>query len=281
MWVACPFLLIPTRMSEVVIITGASSGLGLATALHMHKNGYVVFGTSRNPEKYEKQFPFPFLFLENADPVSIQSCVESVLNQTGRLDILINNAGVGITGPMEEIDLTDVKDHFEINCFGPMRMIQAVLPQMRKQKKGLIINITSIAADMGLPFRGAYSAAKVALERMSESIRLESHSFGIRICNLAPGDFVSNIAQRRHYAPLDKESPYFEMYKFSLDQINEHVDKGIDPNHIVRTIEEIIKTKKPKVRYKVGAPLQKLSGVLKTLLPSRIFEKLLMNHYKL
>jgi NAD(P)-dependent dehydrogenase (short-subunit alcohol dehydrogenase family) len=116
---------------------------------------------------------------------------------------------------------------------------------------------------------------------MTEALRMETKAFGIRICNLAPGDFVSNIAERRHYAKLKEDSPYYKTYQFSLEQINEHVDKGIDPKEIAQQLETLIHNPNPKVRYKVGAPLQKLSGILKSLLPSRIFEKLLMNHYKL
>lgn len=268
-------------MSKVVLITGASSGLGLTTALYLHEKGHTVFGTCRNPEKYDKQYPFTFLVLENTDPKSIQSCFKSVLDQAGRLDVLVNNAGVGIIGPMEEIKLCDIRKHFEINCFGPLKLTQTVLPQMRQQNEGLIVNITSIAADMGLPFRGPYSAAKVALERMSEAFRMETKAFGIRICNVAPGDFVSNIADRRHYASLNDDSPYYKTYKSSLDQINEHVDNGIDPKKISQKIELLIHNLKPKVRYKVGVPLQKFSGILKKLLPSRIFERIIMNHFKI
>ena len=268
-------------MSKVVLITGASSGLGLTTALHFHQRGYRVFGTSRNPESYQNYHPFPFLTLDNSKPETMTQCITQLLEEAGRLDILINNAGVGITGPVEEIELAAIRQHFEVNCFGPLYLIQKVLPIMRKQKEGLIINITSIAADMGLPFRGPYSAAKGALERMTEALRMEAKAFGIRICNLAPGDFVSNIAERRHYAKLNKKSPYFETYQFSLDQINNHVSEGIDPQQIALKIEALVHEKNPQVRYKIGAPLQKLSGILKSLLPSRIFEKLLMNHYKL
>ena len=269
-------------MSKVVFITGTSSGLGLTTALYLHEKGYKVFGTSRNPSQYQKYYPFTFLTLEITDSKSIKSCIKNVLDQTGgRLDVLINNAGVGITGPIEEIKLSALKQHFEINCFGPLEIIQAVLPKMREQGEGLIINITSIASDFGLPFRGPYSAAKGALERMAEALRMETKSFGIRIFNVAPGDFISNIAERRHYAPLNKNSPYFKTYQFSLGQMNEHVDNGIDSKEIAKKIESLINTLNPKVRYKVGAPLQKLSGILKSLLPSRIFEKILMKHYKL
>jgi NAD(P)-dependent dehydrogenase (short-subunit alcohol dehydrogenase family) len=268
-------------MSKVVLITGASSGLGLTTALYLHQQGFTVFGTSRNPQNYNQKYPFTFLALENTDPSSIENCVASVVKQAKRLDVLINNAGVGITGPVEEIELKAIKKHFEINCFGPLQLIQAVLPHMRKQGSGLIINISSIAADLGLPFRGPYSASKGALERMTEALRMETKNFGVEICSVAPGDFVSNIAERRHYANLSEDSPYYQAYRFSLDQMNEHVDNGIDPKKIAKKIESLIVSRKLKVRYKVGAPLQKLSGTLKSLLPSRIFEKLLMNHYKL
>ena len=268
-------------MSKVVLITGASSGLGLITALYLHEKGHIVFGTSRNPKNYNNKYPFTFLPLENTDSKSIQNCIKLVLSQYGRLNVLINNAGVGITGPMEEIELSDVKHHFEVNCFGPLEIIRTILPQMREQGDGLIINITSIAADMGLPFRGPYSAAKGALERMSEALRMETYAFGIRICNIAPGDFVSNIADRRHYTPLNEGSPYSKSYQFSLDEMNEHVNNGINPKKIAKKIESLIDIQKLKVRYKIGAPLQKISGILKSFLPSRIFEKLLMKHYKL
>ncbi|MDA7711485.1 SDR family oxidoreductase [Flavobacteriaceae bacterium] len=268
-------------MSKVVVITGASSGLGRATAQHLSEQGHRVFGTCRNPSQHQATAGFEMLPLEITDTTSIQSLVQCVREKAQRIDVLINNAGVGITGPQEEITMEAIHQHFKTNCYGPLELIQAVLPHMRQQKTGLIINITSIAADMGLPFRGPYAAAKSALERMSEALRMEVKAFRIEICNLAPGDFVSNIAQGRHHAPLLEDSPYYEPYKTSLEMMNAHVEQGIDPKAIVAKIEAIMEQKNPEVRYKVGAPLQKISGVLKVLLPSRWFEKLLMNHYKL
>ena len=192
-------------MKKVVLITGASSGLGLATALHLHNKGFHVFGTSRNPKKYTDPLPFTILALEITDTDSITNCVSKVLKETQRLDILINNAGVGITGPMEEIQADAVAANFATNCFGPLEMAQAVLPQMRHQKSGLIINVTSIAGVMGLPFRGVYSASKSALSIMSESLGnvccivtrskcANFKSFGIEVCTLAPGDYATDIA---------------------------------------------------------------------------------------
>ena len=268
-------------MAKVVLITGASSGLGLSTALHLNKIGYQVFGTSRNPEKNTITLPFSLIPLEITNSVSIDSCVALVLKKAGRLDVLINNAGVGITGPMEEIDLTAVSENFAINCFGPLQMAQAVLPKMREQSSGLIINITSIAGFMGLPFRGVYSSSKSAFSIMTESLRMEVKSFGIHVCSLAPGDYATDIASRRYHAPVIENSPYQRIYQENLDTMNKHVLDGNPPQEIAIAIAEIIKKGKPAVHYKVGPFMQKLSKILKGILPNRIFEKLIMNHYKL
>jgi short-subunit dehydrogenase len=159
--------------------------------------------------------------------------------------------------------------------------MQCALPQMRLQQNGFILNITSIGASMGLPFRGAYSASKGALALLTEALRMEVNPFGVKMCTLAPGDFVSDIASRRYYAPQKKQSPYEAIYKQSLETIDEHVLSGIAPEIIAQKIERIISLKKPKVHYRVGAPLQKFSVVLKGLLPNRWFEKLIQQFYNL
>jgi NAD(P)-dependent dehydrogenase (short-subunit alcohol dehydrogenase family) len=268
-------------MDKVVLITGASSGLGQATALHLSQLGYRVFGTSRNPKNYKSSNVFELLPLEIKDPNSIIECVNQVIDKAGRLDVLINNAGVGITGPMEEIQIDAIQDNFAINCFGPIRMAQAVLPQMRKQGSGLIIQITSIAGVMGLPFRGVYSASKSAFSIMTESLRMEVKSFGIEVCTLAPGDYATDIASRRYHAPVTENSPYQKTYQHSLDTMDAHVDDGNPPIEIAQAIAALLTKRKLKVHYQVGPFIQKLSKTLKGILPSRIFEKLIMNHYKI
>lgn len=267
-------------MQKVVLISGASSGLGKATALHLSKLGYRVFGTSRNPKKYTEKLPFKLLPLEITDAASINACVTQILKQTDRLDVLINNAGVGITGPMEEIEAQAVRDNFATNCFGPLLLAQAVLPQMRKQASGFILNITSIAAYSGLPFRGVYSASKSAFSILTESLRMEVKGFGIQVCTLAPGDYATDIASRRYHAPVLQNSAY-PKYQEGLETMNEHVAAGNPPIEIAKAIAAILKKKNPKVHYQVGPFMQKLSKTLKKILPSRIFEKLIMNHYKL
>ncbi len=267
-------------MNKVVLITGGSSGIGKSIGEFLHHKGFIVYGTSRNPEKIINSI-FPLLTLDVRNSKSIQSAIANVIASSGRLDILINNAGVGITGPLEEIPTDEIKNNFETNFFGPIEVMKSVLPQMRAQKSGLIINITSIAGYMGLPYRSVYSASKGALELITEALRMEVKSFGIQITNVAPGDFATNIAAGRFHAPLLKGSAYEVPYGNTLKMMNEHVDSGSNPNEMAEAIYAIIQNPNPKIHYKVGAFLQKFSIVLKRILPDKVYEKMLMNHYKL
>lgn len=267
-------------MNKVVLITGGSSGIGKSIGEFLHQKGFVVYGTSRNPERVLHSV-FPLVALDVRDTASIEAAVAKIIATSGKLDIVINNAGVGITGPLEEIPAAEIKNNFEINFFGPIEVMKAVLPQMRKQKSGLIINITSIAGYMGLPYRSVYSASKGALELITEALRMEVKSFGIAITNVAPGDFATNIASGRYHAPLIKGSAYENAYGNTLKTMDEHVDSGSNPNKMAEAVYKIIQTPNPKIHYKVGIFMQKFSIVLKRILPDKVYEKMLMNHYKL
>lgn len=267
-------------MSKVVLITGGSSGIGKSIGEFLHQKGFVVYGTSRNPERVENSV-FPLVPLDVRNTESIKNAVSEVIEKSGRLDIVINNAGVGITGPLEEIPSEEIKNNFETNLFGPIEVMKAVLPQMRIQRSGLIINITSIAGYMGLPYRSVYSASKGALELITEALRMETKSFGVQITNVAPGDFATNIAAGRYHAPVIKGSAYEIPYGNTLKEMDTHVDSGSNPNDMALAIYAIIQNPNPNVHYKVGAFMQKFSIVLKRILPDKMYEKLLMNHYKL
>ncbi|MEZ4802832.1 MAG: SDR family oxidoreductase [Gelidibacter sp.] len=267
-------------MSKVVLITGGSSGIGKSIGEFLTSRGFTVFGTSRNPERYNSS-TFELLKLDVSNSESIQNTIQTVIQKAGRLDVLINNAGAGITGPVEEIPMEEIKRNFETNFFGPINVIKAVLPQMRKQHSGLIINITSIAGYMGLPYRGIYSTSKGALELLTEAMRMEVKEFNIQMTNVAPGDFATNIAAGRYHAPVLDESPYKMPYGNTLKLMDEHVDAGKDPLLMAKAIHNIILTDKPKVHYKVGEFMQKFSIVLKRILPDKVYEKMLQNHYKL
>lgn len=267
-------------MSKVVLITGGSSGIGKAVGEFLHHKGFTVYGTSRNPERITNSI-FPLLQLDVRNPETIQAAVAEIIQKSGRVDLVINNAGVGITGPLEEIPTQEIKNNFETNFFGPIDVMKAVLPQMRSQKSGLIINITSIAGYMGLPYRSVYSASKGALELITEALRMEVKGFGITITNVAPGDFATNIAAGRFHAPLVKGSAYEETYGRTLKMMDEHVTSGSNPTEMANAIFAIIQNPAPKGHYKVGSFLQKFSIVLKRILPDKQYEKMLMKHYKL
>lgn len=267
-------------MSKVVLITGGSSGIGKSIGEFLTEKGYTVFGTSRTPERYT-QSKFALVALDVAKIDTIHTAVKTIIDRTGRIDIVINNAGAGITGPIEEIPDAEIKRNFETNLFGPINVIKAVLPQMRKQNAGLILNVTSIAGYMGLPYRGIYSASKGALELVTEAFRMEIKDFNIQMTNVAPGDFATNIAAGRFHAPIQEQSPYKIPYGNTLKLMDAHVDEGKDPLLMAKAVYKIINTKTPKVHYKVGEFMQKFSIVLKRILPDKVYEKLLLNHYKL
>jgi len=267
-------------MSKVVLITGASSGIGKSVATFLQDKGYKIYGTSRNPRNM-KDFTFELIALDVLNLDTINNAINYIIQKEGRLDVLVNNAGMGITGPVEDTPTEEMRAVFNTNLFGAIDVMKAVLPQMRSQKSGIIINVTSIAGYMGLPFRGLYSASKGALEIVTEAVSMEVQNFGIKAVNIAPGDFATNIAAGRYHTPVFKNSAYKQKYQENLDLMDAHVDYGMDPIEMAKSIYKIINTKKPKLHYKVGNFMQKFSIVLKRILPDRFYERLLMNHYKL
>jgi len=267
-------------MSKVVLITGASSGIGLSVANFLLKKGFVVYGTSRSL-KNKDDYAFNLIALDVLSVETIESAVSLIIEKEGKLDVLVNNAGMGITGPIEDTPTDEMRKVFDTNLFGAIDVMKAVLPQMRKQQSGTVINVTSIAGYMGLPYRGMYSATKGALELVTEAIRMEVKSFGIDIVNVAPGDFATNIAAGRYHTPVFENSAYKKVYAENLALMDAHVSSGMDPIEMAKAVFKVITTKKPKVHYKVGGFMEKFSIVLKRILPDKMYEKLLMNHYKL
>ncbi|CAL2055882.1 SDR family oxidoreductase [Tenacibaculum sp. 190524A05c] len=267
-------------MSKVILITGASSGIGKAIAEHLTSKKHIVYGTSRKPEKV-KDVDFSMVALDVLHIDSIDAAVKEVVEKEGRIDVLINNAGRGLMGAVEDIPTEELKAGFDTNFFGPIEVIKKVMPHMRKQKSGLIINVTSLAAYSGLPFRGAYSASKGALELLTESISMEAKNFGVNVTSIAPGSFATSISAGRYYTPVLEDSAYKEAYSKNLKVSDDYVDEGLNPILIARLVDKIINTKKPKLHYKIGAFMERFSVFLKRALPDRVYEKLIMNHYKL
>jgi short-subunit dehydrogenase len=267
-------------MPKVVLITGASSGIGKSIANYLSERGMIVYGTSRT-KKEDAALAYKMIALDVLDVKSIEKAISVIVENEGRLDVLVNNAGMGITGPIEDTPTEEMKKVFNTNLFGAIDVMKAVLPQMRKQHSGKIINVTSIAGYMGLPFRGVYSATKGALEIITEATRMEVKQFGVDVVNVAPGDFATNIAAGRYHTPVFENSAYKEKYQENLNLMDAHVDGGMNPEVMAKAVFKIIESKNPNIHYKVGGFMEKFSIVLKRILPDKAYEKLLMNHYKL
>ncbi len=268
-------------MNKVILITGASSGFGQVIAEKLSKSGNIVYGTSRNPEKYPKPKNYKLLKFDITSFTESKKLVQKIILENKRIDVLINNAGIGFTGPVEEILIKDVKRVFDTNFFGHIDVVQSVLPIMRKNKSGLIINITSIAGYNGVPFVGIYCASKASMEYFGEALNMELDRFGIRVVNIAPGDYKTDIINNRNDTNLKKDSAYYEVYSKLIEQWNLSMSKSRNPIEVANLVEKVIKSKNPKIHYIIGPFLQKISVLLKKILPEKIYQRLLMNHYKL
>ena len=236
-------------MSKVILITGTSSGFGRTIAEKLHSEGYTVIGTSRNAEKINSDYLTVKLDINNYD--ASKSEVDKIIKKHGKIDILVNNAGINITGPTETMKMDDVKRVFDTNFFSQLNLIQTVLPYMRSKKMGLIINITSIAGYLGLPFWSAYCASKASFRIIAESLNIELKKYNVNVVNIAPGDYKTEILNNRRDSDNPSYSPYFQEYK------------------------KIIKEKKPKINYLVGGFLEK-KITLKSLLPDKLFQKIII-----
>ena len=266
-------------MSKVILITGASSGIGKSISLFLTSKGYKVYGTCRNPNKYDIS-EYALLKCDITSSVEIKKTIKYILSIENRIDVLINNAGIGITGPLEETSETDIKSAFQTNLLGPIAIIKECIPSMRENNTGLIINITSVLGYFGIPFRGIYCATKSSLEVIGEVFSMELKKFNINVVNVAPGDFKTDIALRRIDSKSNNLSYYTDDYSKSLKSANKHVENASNPDLVSKLIYKIINTKNPKIHYKVGQFIQKFSIVLKNILSDRLYEKILLYYSK-
>ncbi len=267
--------------SKIILITGTSSGIGKASAEYLTKQGHTVFGTSRYPGSYPKPNDYTLLQMDVTDEITIANAIAKIIDTEGHLDVLINNAGVHVAGSIEDTPIEKSKEQVETNFFGIHRMCKAVIPYMREQQNGCIINISSIMGVIGLPYQGFYSASKFALEGMTEALRLEVRSFGIKVCLIEPGDVHIEPAHKRWKTPLSAESPYYSPFKRIMNIVERDEDHGISPDKIAHLINNIIHKDNPKLRYTVGALDQKFAAYLKRILPNRLFDWIIMKHYKI
>jgi len=268
--------------SKVVLITGASSGIGKACAEYLHELGYRVYGTSRNEIGNLTTGTFMLIRMDVNNDQSVADGIDLILSREGRIDAVINNAGIGISGSVEDTALDEAKAQFETNFFGVLRVCRNVLPVMRSQGGGRIINIGSVAGVIGVPFNGIYSASKFALAGLSEALRIEVKPHGIHVTLVEPGDINTSMSSR---SPETRESATNSIYRGNHSTTREIMardeDEGPPPSVVAFLVANILKMTTPCSRYRVGPFMEKVAVLLKVVLPATIFEWLLMKYYKL
>ena len=252
---------------KVVLITGASSGMGRETALQLAKDGYKVYGAARRKEKLTGLEGVAAIEMDISNEDSIVSGVQEILERAGHIDILINNAGYGEYGPIENIPLKDARYQLEVNLFGAARLIQLVLPKMRANKWGKIFNITSIGGKLALPFGGWYHASKFAMEGLSDALRNEVRPFGIDVIVIEPGAIETEwggiaVNNMMKYA---EGTEYAEIINKMKNGLEGAINEASEPAVIADAIRDILKEAKPKARYNVGAHSDEMLAARKNM----------------
>lgn len=268
-------------MGKVILISGVSSGFGKETASLLSEKGYVVYGTVRDSAIQSESVKL--LSMDLTDNGSIKRTVSEIINREGKIDVLINNAGMVTGGPIETAAAGHIKLQMDTNFMGTVNLTREVLPHMRNAGGGIIINFSSIGGLMGLPCQGFYSASKFALEGFSEALRMEVKPFNIKIVVINPGDFHTNntLSRRDYLAESTDTDPYHNRYRKCLEVIERDETNGQEPVVLARKLMRIIGKRNPKHRYIIGSFDQKLAVFLKHILPGKIFGTILENHYKI
>ncbi len=262
---------------RVVLVTGASSGIGRATAEHLATRGWRVYGAQRRlPAAGQAPAGVGMLIMDVDDDASVEHGVSMVHRDAGRIDAVVNNAGMAWMGAVEDTSVAEAKAQLETNFFGAFRVCRAVLPIMRAQGRGHIVNVSSLAGVLGLPFSGLYSASKFALEGMTESLRFEARRFGIKVVLIEPGDFDTQLPVARRATEGARTN---DAYRDALARFKAQQDKdeaaAPTPEPVARLIARILDTENPRLRYSVGMLGQRIVVPLKRLVPQRLLERLL------
>jgi NAD(P)-dependent dehydrogenase (short-subunit alcohol dehydrogenase family) len=285
-----------TKRQQIALITGSSSGIGFETSLLLARNGIYTYATMRNLSKSQEILditkkeclPLRVLTLDVTDEESTQKAIDMVMYEQNRIDILVNNAGYSLVGALEQISMDEIKEEFETNFFGIIKLIQKVLPQMRKQQSGRIINVSSLAGRIGLPIVSAYVSSKFALEGLSESLKYEVQDFGIYVILMEPGviktNFIKNLKIGKQVITSENgdvntssaDLPYADISQKRISAFKPRFEKGSSPKEVADTILEAVTSDKPKFRYIVGQDASKLMEIRKNTSDEE-FGKIVMN----
>ena len=260
---------------KVAVVTGSSSGIGYETALTLSRNGFVTYATMRNLSKSDniksvtnkEKLPIRTNQLDVTDDVSVNNAIRTIVSEAGRIDVLVNNAGYGLVGAFEDLSIQEIKDLYETNVFGVVRVTQAVLPTMRRQQSGIIVNVSSGAGIFGYPGGSSYVSTKFALEGLSESISYELEPFGIKVVLIEPGFIKTNFANSMIVAKRaqNPSSPYSQMMQKISANSNQLANNGSSVEVVSKVILEAVTSKNPNLRYLAGKDVETWAANKKTM----------------
>jgi short-subunit dehydrogenase len=270
-------------MKKVILITGASAGMGKEFAKSLLGDGYIVYGAARRVDKMEdiRLLGVKVLEMDVTDDASMVSGIDTIIKTEGRIDVLINNAGFGSYGAIEDVPIADAKYQLDVNVFGAARLMQLVLPYMRKQHSGKIINISSVGGKITMPLGGWYHASKFALEALSDSLRNEAAQFGIDVVVIEPGGVKSEWSgiAISNLRKISGQTAYQSLVNSFAEGFVKADTNSAEPGVIVNLVKKAIEAKKPKTRYS-GGYMAKLLLFMRKVLPDRTFDKMLMSQLK-
>lgn len=269
---------------KVVVITGASSGIGNACALYLAQKGYRVYGMCRKPENVQMQkrnSNLQLVRMDVTDDASIEAAINQVVKREKKIDILINNAGIGIASAIELTTIEETQKVFDTNVFGYMRLIRQVAPYMRKQRSGTIVNVGSMLGIFTIPFQGVYCAGKFAIEGLTECLSMELKPFDIKVILIQPGDVKTRFVDNRPVPQTDHtDTDYAANYRSACEVFVEDEKNGIEALVLAKQLEKILRKKKPKLRYVISSNFQKLAISMHKYFSNRLFETIFLRFYK-
>lgn len=268
--------------NKVILVTGASSGIGNACATHLAKRGYRVYGTCRTPSTYVKKADefFEMIGMNVTDDQSVAKAIASVISAAGRIDLVVCNAGMGISGSVEDSGLEAIKLQMDTNFIGVVRVVKALLPAFREAGSGRFIVMSSLAGVIGMPFQAFYSSSKYALEGFIESLRYEVRTFGISACLVEPGDFRTGFTAARQ-PTLPPASPYAQQYQSAMGVQVRDETAGHDPMEVAKLVQRLVEARRVRTRYTVGPLFERFAVIAKRVLPAGAFELFYRKYYKL
>jgi NAD(P)-dependent dehydrogenase (short-subunit alcohol dehydrogenase family) len=272
---------------RIAIVTGSSSGIGYEISLTLARNGFLTYATMRNLNKSEniklviakENLPVRVKQLDVTDDTSVKNAIQAISSETGRIDVLVNNAGYGLNGALEDLAMDEIKTQYETNVFGLIRTTQAVLPIMRKQKTGIIVNISSGAGRFGFPGGSAYLSTKFAVEGLSESMSYELEPFGIRVVIVEPGVIRTNFGNGLIVArkSQDPNSPYSQIMQIMASSFEEMMKNASSPNLVAQVVLNAVRDENPNLRYLAGNDVEQWLGTKRNMSDEEFYKMMRRN----